>query len=51
MVPCKKNIKNLHVALGYPSESITHATAKAFGIQVTSTFKPCEDCTLGKDKQ
>ena len=32
-------------------EFITHATAKALDIQVTSTFKPCEDCALGKSKQ
>ena len=31
--------------------SITCDTAKALGIQVTSTFMPCEDCALGKAKQ
>ena len=36
-----KNINDLHSKLGHPSKSITHATAKAIGIQVTSTFKPC----------
>ena len=49
--PCKKNINDLHVELGNSSESITHATALALGIQVTSTFKLCEDCTLQKAKQ
>ena len=44
----KKNINDLHVEVGHPSQSITHATAKVMGIQVTSTFKPCEDFTLGK---
>ena len=47
----KGNINDLHVELGHPSETITHATAKALGIQVTSTFKPCEDFALGKAKQ
>ena len=28
----KKNVNNLHVDLGHPSESITHAIAKALGI-------------------
>ena len=36
--PCKKNDNNLHAELGHPSKSISHATAKALGIQVTSTF-------------
>ena len=30
----KKNVNNLHVKLGHPSKAITHATAKAMGIQV-----------------
>ena len=47
----KKNINNIHVDLGYPSENITQATTKALGIQVTGTFKPCEECALGKAKQ
>ena len=47
----KKNINDLHIKLDHPFDSITHATAKAMGIQVTSTFKPCVDCTLGKVKQ
>ena len=49
--PLKKNINDLHIELGHPSDIITHANAKALGIQVTSTFKPCEDCALGKAKQ
>ena len=48
---CKKNINHLHVEVGHPSKSITHATYKAIGIQVTVTFNLCEDCTLGKAKQ
>ena len=51
MAPLKKNINNLQVELGHPSKSITHATAKALDIEITSTFKPYEDCTLGKAKQ
>ena len=47
----KKNINDLHLKISHPSESITHATAKAMGIQVTGTFKLCEDCTLGKVKK
>ena len=43
----KKNVNDLHVELGHPSETITQATTKALGIQVTGTFKPYEDCTLG----
>ena len=46
-----KNINDLDIELGHPSESITHATAKAMGIQVTGTFKSCEDCALGNVKQ
>ena len=47
----KKNINDLHVELGHPSETITCITTKAFGIQVTSTFKTCEDCAMGKANQ
>ena len=43
----RKNINDLHVELDDPSKAITHATTKAINIHVTSTFKPCEDCTLG----
>ena len=46
-----KTINHLCVEFRHLSESITQPTAKAFGIQITSTFKPCEDCTLGKAKQ
>ena len=46
--PCKKNINDFNVEISHPSESITQATMKAMSIQVTSTFKPCKDCTLGK---
>ena len=48
---CKKNIKGLHIDLCHPSKSITLATAKAMGIQVTGTLKSCDECTLGKAKQ
>ena len=51
MASPKKNIKNLHVELGHLFKTITHATAKALGIQVTGTFKPCENFALGKAKQ
>ena len=47
----KRDINDLHVELGHPSEAIKRSTAKNFNIQVTGTFKPCEDCTLGKAKQ
>ena len=40
----KRNNKN-------QSETITHITTKILSIQVTGTFKPCEDCALGKAKQ
>ena len=47
----KKEINDLHVELGHPSEAILRSTAKGIGIQVTGTFKPCKDCALGKAKQ
>ena len=47
----KKNINVLHVELGHPLEVISHATAKSMIIQVTGTFKPCDDYTLGKTKK
>ena len=37
----KQNINDLQIELGHPSETMTQATAKALGIQVTDTFKPC----------
>ena len=30
--PCKKNINDLHIELGHPSELIIHATVKDMGI-------------------
>ena len=47
----KRNINNLRVELGHPSETITQATAKALGIQVTGTFKPCKNYALCKAEQ
>ena len=47
----KRNINDLHIELAHTSETITRSTIKGLGIQVTSTFKLCEDCTLGKAKQ
>ena len=47
----KWDISNLHLELGHPSEAITRSTTKFFGIQLTSIFKPCENCALGKAKQ
>ena len=47
----KQDINDLHVELGHPSEAITIFTEKSFGIQVTGTFRLCEDCALGKAKQ
>ena len=47
----KRDINDLHVALGHPSEAITRSTAKNFNIQVTGTFEPCEDCATVKVKQ
>ena len=49
--PFRKYIYALHVELGHPSKSITHTTAKVIGIQVTTIFQSCEDCTLDKAKQ
>ena len=49
--PPQKNIINLHVELGHPSKTNTDFTAEAMGIQVTGTFKPCKNCTLGKAKK
>ena len=46
--PPKKNINYLHIELKHTSKTITCATTEALNIQVTSTFKPCKDCTLGK---
>ena len=51
MALSKKIINDLHIELGHPSETITCITTKVLGIQVTSPFKPCEDCALGKAKQ
>ena len=47
----KWDINDLHVELRHPSEASTRSTEKNFKIQVTGTFKPCEDCALGKAKQ
>ena len=47
----KQNINNLHVDVGHPSEAIMRSTTKSLRIQITGTFNPCEDCTLGKAKQ
>ena len=44
----KKNMNDLHIEFGIPLEEITHYTTKSMGIQVTSTFIPCEHCVLGK---
>ena len=49
MLP-KKNINNLHIELGHPSETITQETAKDLVIQVPGTFKPCKNCALGNSK-
>ena len=47
----KRNINNLHIELGHPSETITHATTKALDIQVIGIFQPWKDCALGEAKQ
>ena len=47
----KKNINNLHIELRHSFKTITHATAKDLGIQVTGTYKTCKDCALSKAKQ
>ena len=47
----QKNINDLHIEFGHPSEVIIHATVKSMGIQVTGTYKQCDDCTLGKAKK
>ena len=45
-----RDINDLHIELVHPSEAIMRSTARHLSIQVTSTFKPCEDCALGKAK-
>ena len=44
----KTNIIDLHAELGHSSEVIIHATTKSMDIEVTDSFKQCEDCTLRK---
>ena len=46
-----KNVNSIHAKLGHSSKVIVHTTAKSMGIQVTGTFKPCEDCAWGKAKK
>ena len=41
----------MHVELGHPFEFMIHATTKALGVLVISTYKLSEVCTLGKAKQ
>ena len=48
---CPPQKNDLHVELDHMPETITHATAKSMGIQVTCIFKPCEDHALGKSKK
>ena len=38
----KKDINELHVELGHPSEAITRATGAAMNHKLTGTFKTCE---------
>ena len=47
----KKNVNDLCIELGHPSETIICATATALSIQVVGSFKSCEECALGKAKQ
>ena len=47
----KQDINDLHVELVHPLEALTRSTTQSFGIQVTGTFRPFEDCALGKVKQ
>ena len=49
--PFKRNVNDLHIELGHPSEAITRSTTNGLGIQVTGMFKPCKDCALVKAKQ
>jgi hypothetical protein len=44
------NINKYHCALGHPSEAMTRATSKAFGVRLVGQMKPCEDCALSKVK-
>ena len=46
-----REINVFHKALGPPSESITHRTAKAESIVLTGKFNNYEDCALGKARQ
>ena len=47
----KRSINNLHVELCHSFEKITLITTNALSIQVTSTFKLCEDFALHKANQ
>ena len=47
----KQDINDLHIELGHLLQAIMRSTTKSFGIKAPSTFKPCEDCALGKAKQ
>ena len=45
------DVNELHQALTHPSERVTRTTGKALNMKVTGTFKPCEDCLIGKAKR
>ena len=45
----RKNVNDLQVELGHPSNVITQATAKSMGINVT--FKSCKSYTRGNTKR
>ena len=45
------DVNVLHEMLGHPCEATTRATGKLMNKKVTGTFKPCENCLLGKAKR
>ena len=48
--PTNKNVNDLYIKFGHSSKTITQATTKALGIQIT-ILSNHEDCDVGKAKQ
>ena len=47
----KLNIMKAHDLLGHCSEEMTRSAAKSMGWILTSSWKPCESCTVAKARQ
>ena len=47
----KIDINNLHTFLGHCGEATSRMTGKAHGYDVVGVFKPCEACSVGKERQ